>query len=68
MLTQLKRVVQYLKGTSTLGIAFHTCNLPQQHIESFVKFPINPTKVIALTDANWGPQDQQSPRKYKTTH
>ena len=56
-----KRVVRYLKGTSSLGIAFH--NSPQQHIESFVKFPVDPTKIIALTDANWGPQDQQTPKK-----
>ena len=60
-----KRVVRYLKGTSSLGIAFH--NSPQQHIDSFVKFPIDPTKVIALTDANWGPQDQQTPKKNQPT-
>ena len=56
-----KRVVsRYLKGTSTMGIAFQ--NTPKQEIESFVQLPIENKKIIALTDANWGPQDQRAPK------
>ena len=52
-----KRVLRYLKGTADRGIVFQSS--PQSHLESFVKFPLSP--VTALTDANWGPQDQSVP-------
>ena len=54
-----KYVVRYLKGCSTLGICFSSKN--QINIESFVNFPIDPSEIQALTDANWGPQDQSVP-------
>ncbi len=60
-----KRVVRYLKGTSNLGIAFH--HSPHQTIESFVKFPIDHTTIVAFTDAKWGPQDQHIPKKNQST-
>lgn len=47
-----KHVVRYLKGTPKLGI----------NISSFIKFPIDPTRLQALTDVNWGPQDQLVPK------
>ena len=51
-----KYAIQYLKGTPNLGIKFSSRN--QDNIESFVQFPLDPKKLHALTDANWGPQDQ----------
>jgi hypothetical protein len=59
-----KRVVRYLKGTKTLGISFSSKQ--QNKLESHVKFPIDPTTVTSLCDANWGPQDQSKPRKHET--
>ncbi len=57
----LIRKMQFIVGgTSSLGISFQ--NTPKAPIESFVKFPIDPTKIIALTDANWDPQDQTTPK------
>ena len=56
-----KRVVKYLKGTRTYGIAFHSKTSAK--LVSFVKFPIDTTNLLALTDANWGPQDQSKPPK-----
>ena len=54
-----KYVIRYLKGSSKLGICFSSKNQPE--IESFVQFPIDPKELQALTDANWGPQDQSVP-------
>ena len=54
-----KYVIRYLKGTSNLGICFSSKQ--QQHLESYVQFPIDPKELQALTDANWGPQDQSVP-------
>ena len=53
-----KNVVRYLKGTSTLGISFHTNT--SSSIKSFVKFPLDPNNLHAMSDANWGPQDQST--------
>ena len=50
-----KCVLCYLKGTQYNGIAFH-CKT-NNTLETFVKFPIN--KIVGLTDANWGSQDQR---------
>ena len=58
-----KRILRYLKGTPDKGITFSLCT--QSHIESFLKFPLDPTVITALTDANWGPQDQSRPIKLK---
>ena len=53
-----KHIIKYIKGTKSLGIAFHSdSNLS---LQSFIHFPIH-SKIYALTDANWGPQDQSIP-------
>ena len=54
-----KHAIKYLKGTKSLGIAFHSD--ADLDIQSFIHFPISQNKIIALTDANWGPQDQSIP-------
>ena len=54
-----KRILRYLKGTHTKGITFSTS--PQSQIDSFLKFPLDPSSITALADANWGPQDQSRP-------
>ena len=55
-----KYAIRYLKSTPTLGIKFSS--RAQADIESFVQFPLDPKKLHALTDANWGPQDQSVPK------
>jgi deoxyuridine 5'-triphosphate nucleotidohydrolase len=60
-LTHVKHVIRYLKGTKSKGICFSTN--PNSKIESFVKFPIDPSTVTSMCDANWGPQDQSKPRE-----
>ena len=54
-----KHVVKYLKGTSTLGIAFHSDM--QLTPNSFVHFPVTDNKITEHSNANWGPQDQSLP-------
>ena len=60
-----KRILRYLKGTAKKGITF--CSTQPSNLAGFVKFPI-PSKshITALTDANWGPQDQSRPLSNKT--
>ena len=58
-LEAVKRVLRYLKGTANKGITFTSST--QSHLEAFVKFPIPPNQLTALTDANWG-------LKIKVTH
>ena len=53
-----KRVLRYLKGTLHKGITFSTHN--NSRLAAYVKFPVE--QPIALTDANWGPQDQSVPK------
>ena len=61
---QIKRVVRYLKGTKSLGIAYSSrSNTP---VESHIKFPIPSDKITSLCDANWGPQDQSKPKPNTT--
>ena len=55
-----KHAIRYLKGTAQRGICFSSADNPT--LESFVKFPIDPSKLTPLTDANWGPQDQSVPK------
>ena len=52
-LAAIKHIIKYLKGTKSLGIAFHT-NSPFS-IQSFIHFPIQEATIFALNDANWGP-------------
>jgi hypothetical protein len=47
-------VTQYLAHTKTLGIYFTSCR--RSALESFLHFPV-PSKVMSMSDANWGPQD-----------
>ena len=54
-----KHVIRYLKGTQTLGITFSSFD--REQLNSHVKFPVDPTCLTALTDVNWGPQDQSHP-------
>lgn len=56
-----KRIIKYLKGTKTEGIVFSSKD--RKHLNTFVKFPIDPKIITSLTDANWGPQDQSVPQK-----
>ena len=44
------------------NLFFHT-SLPNSKIESFVKFPLDPSKVISMCNINWGPQDQSKPKE-----
>jgi len=50
-------VVQYLSHTKTLGISFTSLN--RSILESFLHFPV-PSNILAMSDANWGPQDASS--------
>ena len=52
--------IKYLKGTADRGIMFSSKH--NQAIESYVKYPVEADKIVPLTDANWGPQDQSEPR------
>ena len=54
-----KRVLRYIKGTLTKGITFSTNG--NSKLAAFIKFP-PPKQPIAITDANWGPQDQSRPK------
>ena len=54
-----KYAIRYLKATSNLAIKFSS--KAQTNIELFVQFPLDPSKLHTLTDANWGPQDQSVP-------
>lgn len=59
-LAAAKHVIKYLKGTKSLGIAFHSDD--KLNIQSFINFPISKStpklELFATTDSNWGPQDQ----------
>ena len=60
-LAAAKYVICYLKGTKSLGIAFHSDG--NLNIQSFIHFPIPNLKVHlhAPSDANWGLQYQSIP-------
>ncbi len=57
-----KHVIKYLKGTKNLGIRFSSKD--SKPLESFVKFPVDPSKLTPFTDANWGPQDASKPNPH----
>ena len=48
-------VVDYLESTKQLGIYF-TSNRCSR-LETFLHFPLPPTNLLSMSDANWGPQD-----------
>ena len=56
-----KYVIRYLKDTQNIGIKFSSRN--NDTMESFVQFPLDPTKLTSLSDTNWGPQDQSVPKE-----
>ena len=56
-----KRVLRYIKGTINKGITFSTHN--NSRLAAYVKFPLT-NQPIAITDANWGPQDQSVPKQH----
>ena len=55
-----KYVIKYIKGTKSRGIKFSS--RVDDKLTSYLKFPTDPEKITALTDANWGPQDQSVPK------
>ena len=61
-LESAKYVLRYLKGTKSKGITLSS--KINSTLQSFVKYPIINDKITAITDANWGPQDQSLPSKY----
>ena len=58
-----KYVIKYIKGTKSHGIVFDSRK--DFSIRSFIHFPLDPTKLYGLCDANWGPQDQSRPNPNK---
>ena len=60
----VKRIIKYLKGTKSKGSLFSTA--PTTKISAYVKFPIPTNEVVSLCDANWGPQDQSTPKSSYT--
>ena len=50
-----KRLVRYLKDTSTKGIRFS--NLHDNDINAFIQYPLSTDTIGAQADACWGPQD-----------
>jgi hypothetical protein len=46
---------KYLAHTKTLGIYFTSTR--RDHLQSFLHFPIDPTQILSMSDANWGTQD-----------
>ena len=59
-----KHVLRYLKGTSHMGISFSSRE--DSRAAAYVKFPIPPSTIVPLTDANWGPQDASLPNPSRT--
>ena len=57
-----RRVTKYLLGTKDRAITF--TQQQNESLNAFIKFPIPTNQLTALTDANWGPQDQSIPSKY----
>ncbi len=50
---------KYLAHTKNLGIYF--TSRKRSVLESFLHFPVSPTQVLSMSDANWGPQDVSQP-------
>ena len=58
-----KYTIKYIKGTKSRGIVFDSRK--KLSITSFVHFPLDPSKLHGICDANWGPQDQSRPKNNK---
>ena len=54
-----KYAIKYVKGTKNRGIKFSSSQ--NSAMSAHLKFPVNPSKLLPLTDANWGGQDQSLP-------
>jgi hypothetical protein len=52
---------KYLAHTKNLGIYF--TSRKRSILESFLHFPVSPTQVLSMSDANWGPQDASQPSR-----
>ena len=50
-----KYAIKYLKGTKNRGIKSYSSQ--NSAILTHFKFPANPSRLLTLTDANWGGQD-----------
>jgi hypothetical protein len=48
-------VTKYLAGTKHPGIYFTSRR--QSTLSSYLHFPLPPTSLLSMSDANWGPQD-----------
>ena len=57
-LNHCKHVLRYLKGTIDLGISFSSDQTSS--LSAYINFPIHPSELTGLADANWGPQDQST--------
>ena len=57
----LRHVARYVKGTVDYGISFSS--RPNKNLESYVNFPMDPSKMIPFADSNWGPQDASQPNE-----
>jgi len=59
-----KRVLTYLLHTKNKGISFHETS--NNEITTFINFPLQTSNWTAMSDANWGPQDQSRPHPSTT--
>jgi len=53
---------KYLAGTKHLGIYFTSRR--DSTLQSFLHFPLPPTSLLSMSDANWGPQDASLTRTH----
>jgi hypothetical protein len=53
---------KYLAGTKHLGIFFTSRR--DSTLQSFLHFPLPPTSLLSMSDANWGPQDASLTRTH----
>ena len=53
-------VIKNLKGSTDMGIYFPTKSREKMH--AFIKFAVDPSKIVTLTNANWGSQDASIPK------
>jgi len=58
-----KHAIKYLKGTKSKGISFNSDT--EEKLTSYLHFPVTSKKLVGISDANWGPQDQSAPNHSK---
>ena len=59
-LAAIKYVIKYFKGSTNMGMSFSTKSREKRH--AFIKFSVNPSKIVSFIDANWGAQDVSIPK------